>query len=315
MELFIAIVYLLIGFAILIYGGDYLVQSAVSIAARLEVSPAIIGLTIIAAGTSAPELMTSLLASQKGSPDIALGNVVGSNIFNILAILGVSSMLSKNKVPKSLLRFEIPMLILLTALFVYSLLDNQIQAWEGFVLIFFFVGFTYYAVQRARKRPQTNDNPTEELEKLKNWYHDLGYLIAGIAGLVGGAQLALIGGADIGRIAGLSERIIGITILSVGTGLPELATSAVASLKGQDDIAISNVIGSNIMNTLLVVGATSAIRTIPVSNEILNHDVIWMTFATVSLLPILILNKRAIGRRLGAAMTLSYIAYISSLIF
>ncbi|MCB0415944.1 MAG: hypothetical protein KDD50_16520, partial [Bdellovibrionales bacterium] len=169
MEILVALFYLLSGFAILILGGEFLVKSAVSIAARLDVSPAVIGLTIIAAGTSAPELMTSILASLKGTNDIAVGNVVGSNIFNILAILGFAGLLKTNIVEKNMMKFDVPALILFSIIFLGFSYDNIIHRWEGILLLLAYIAFAYVAFKRSR----LDELADEEIAILKNWPTDL----------------------------------------------------------------------------------------------------------------------------------------------
>ena len=306
MEILVALFYLLSGFAILILGGEFLVKSAVSIAARLDVSPAVIGLTIIAAGTSAPELMTSILASLKGTNDIAVGNVVGSNIFNILAILGFAGLLKTNIVEKNMMKFDVPALILFSIIFLGFSYDNIIHRWEGILLLLAYIAFAYVAFKRSR----LDELADEEIAILKNWPTDLTYLTLGLVALVGGAHISLIGGESLGRIFGLSERVIGITIISIGTGLPELATSAVAAYRGQNQIAVANVIGSNIINTLVVIGATSSILPLSVNPEILNFDMIWMFAVTVAIIPIFILNKYKIDKKLSFLLLSIYTVYL-----
>ena len=312
MDILIAIFYLLSGFAVLVLGGESLVKSAISIAGRLKVSPTIVGLTVIAAGTSAPELVTSILAAINETPDIAVGNVVGSNIFNILAIIGIASIIKINRVDKSLVRFEIPALIVFTILFFVFAYDRVFSTTEGYSLLLIFVLFTYLMIQRALKNKDHHFN--DDVVILKNYYYDIFHLFIGMGALVIGAHLALKGGIDLGHIAGLSERIIGITIISIGTGLPELVTSAVAAHKGQDDIAISNIIGSNIMNTLLVVGATAGIMPLPVTEKILTFDFYWLIGSTALLLPLIIITKYKITRITGALLLGTYLTFISLLL-
>ena len=310
MELAFAILKLIGGFALLIVGGEALVASAVSIAARFKISPAVVGLTIIAAGTSAPEMLTSVIAALEGTPDIAMGNVVGSNIFNILAILSVSAFLVTLKADRNTLRRELPVLILFSFLFYLSIQDQLVSRMEGGIAIFILIAFLGYTVMHSKK----HDSPTEGLSRLKNQLYEVGYLIVGMGALIGGAKLALDGGIDLGTIAGLSQRTIGITIISAGTGLPELATSAVAAYKGRNDIAISNVIGSNLMNTLGVTGMAALATPIAVSKELAGFDTYLMLAVTLLLWPALIIFKNRISRRLGVLMLLTYISYISLLV-
>ena len=313
MEVLLNVGQLIIGFAILIVGGEALVRSAISIAIRVKVSPLVIGLTIVAAGTSAPELITSVLASLKGSPDIAVGNVIGSNIFNILAILGIASLVRPNLIERSLKRFEIPALIGFSLLFYLAGFDEVILRWEGALGLVISVAFLWYAVRRAKAQGAALDSE-EDVDVLKNVYYDMGFLIVGMLALAGGAQLALTAGETLGRLAGLSERVIGITIISIGTGLPELATSAVAALRGRNDIAVTNVIGSNIMNTLIVVGTTAVITPINISKQLIEVDAIWMIGVTLLLAPICMKPKSTIDRYTGSSLLVVYLIYLATLL-
>ena len=281
-----------------------------SIASRLKVSPALIGLTIIAAGTSAPELMTSIIASLKGTTDIAIGNVVGSNIFNTLAILGFAGLLKTIKIDKDMLKFDVPALILFSLIFYAFAFDKVIARYEGVLFFLIFVAFSIVAF----KRSHLEEINTEELITLKNWSTDIIYLTLGVGALVAGAQLALMGGVSLGQIMGLSERIIGITIISIGTGLPELATSAVASYRGQNQIAVANVVGSNIMNILIVIGATSMIMPLPVNPAILSLDMIWMLAITVGLIPLFMINGFKIDKKLSVFFLGIYTLYLGVLV-
>ncbi|MEO0336294.1 MAG: calcium/sodium antiporter [Pseudomonadota bacterium] len=316
MEMLTAIGMLIGGFAILLIGGESLVKAAVSLALRWKISPALIGLTVIAAGTSAPELFTSITAALKGANDIALGNVVGSNIFNLLAILGVASIIKPNKVQRRAITIEIPFLLVASISMIVFAYDGLIARFEGGILVTALIGFLYYSFVENKKGNQEVDG-SDEIDNdslLKNMYWDLGHLFIGFAALLGGAQLALEGGIELGTIFGLSERIIGVTIISVGTGLPELATSAVAAFRGRNDIAVSNVIGSNLMNTLAVIGTTSMIRPMPASEKIITSDCVWMVAGLFIVFPIFFLGRGTVGRSMGVFLLFGYISYLGFLI-
>lgn len=316
MELLSAVGLLIAGFIVLVFAGDALVRGSVSIAIRFDVKPMIIGLTIIAAGTSAPELMTSILASLKGAPDIALGNVVGSNIFNILAIVGISCLILPNQVDRSLARFELPALLIFSLALVFVCLNLVVSPIEGSVFLVALCVFLFLSIRRAKLYPaQASSEEDEDEDVLKHWTLDIGYLTAGIVGLLLGANLALEGGITLGRLAGLSERIIGITIISIGTGLPELAASAMAAYRGRDDIALSNIVGSNIMNILLVIGGASLITPMQVDPSILKVDSLWMIAATVALVAAVFLSGKTIGKKTGLAFLLGYAGYIAFLVY
>jgi len=313
MDLLISLSSLIIGFAILLFGGDFLVKSAISLAVRLKISPAAIGLTVIAAGTSAPELVTSLMASLKGSPDIALGNIVGSNTFNILAILGVASLIRPNRVERSLIRIDLPLLIISSFILYFCARGGLIDHIQGTILLVCLAGVLGFTLWRARVKG-IEASADEPLETLTSIYADIIYLVIGLTALIGGAQLALYGGIQIGEMIGLSERVIGVTIISVGTGLPELATSAVAAYRGRNDIAVSNVIGSNIFNTLGIAGVASIPAPIVVNVNILNFDMLWMIGITILIFPLVYLGKFRIERATGMLLLSAYVGYITLLL-
>lgn len=305
---------LVIGFTILIYGSDLLVKTSVSLALRLKVSPAIIGLTIVALGTSAPELITTLIATYKNAPDIALGNVVGSNIFNILAIVGIACLLRPNKVNQQILNFDFPVLLLCTGLFLWIAWNGQVSRLEGGL---FALGLVAYIVSTIWLSRRKGNPPSPDLEaSSRGLIHDVSFLGLGFIALLGGAHLALEGGVWMGTLFGLSERIIGVTIISVGTGLPELATSAVAAYKGRTDLALANVIGSNIANTLGIVGMAALLTPLAASPQIVQKDSIWMMAGTLAVFILILLGrKHTLGRMAGGLCALTYVVYIGFLIF
>lgn len=310
MSLLLSLLYIGLGFFILIIGGEALVRGSISIAVRFKVKPALIGLTIVAFGTSAPELVTSLAASFKGSSDIAIGNVIGSNIFNTFAILGITSLLTVNLVERSIFKFELPVMIgtsVLLALCVQNLVISQI---EGILLLTVFIGFLVWSFIQSRAPSIESD----EIKPLKHPLFDVFFLSLGIGGLIGGAELALTGAIEAGKTFGLSDRIIGITIVSAGTSLPELVTSAVAAYRGQNDIAVNNVIGSNIFNILLVAGGTATITSIPVSQNIVSADIYWLLLSAV-LLPIVFwFGKLKITKLSGFSFLILFFSYMSLLL-
>ncbi|MCB0421825.1 MAG: calcium/sodium antiporter [Bdellovibrionales bacterium] len=308
MEYIIALGLLLIGFAILIAGGEGLVRASVSLATRLKVPAAVIGLTIIAAGTSAPELLTSVLASLQGTPDIALGNVVGSNIFNLLAILGAASILKPNVVSKNLVIFDLPALGFVSLLFYFFLYDGAYSQSEGMISLGVMVIIMMISIKVAKHFHLETDE--DDIIQSKSVWMDLGLLTIGLVALIGGAHIALLGGVQIGQLVGLSERVIGVTIISVGTGLPELATSAVAAYRGRDDIAVANVVGSNIMNTLAVAGGAATIKDLPAETNILNFDTPFMLVSTLAIMPLIWFGRKKIHRSSGFILGLAYIGYV-----
>lgn len=317
MDLLYPIGSILVGFTLLLFGGDWLVMSAVSLACRFRISPAVIGLTIVAAGTSLPEMITSIMASYKNSPDIAVGNVVGSNIFNILAIIGVSSLIRVNRVLPSQIRVEIPFALAVSCLLWFVGMDGLLQRWEGLLFLTLFVSFIVFSVVRSRRRYGTDVSREEEesMERLKHLGWDIGYLSLGVLALMGGAHFALDGSIHLARFLGLSERFIGLTIVSVGTGLPELATSSVAAFRGRGGIAVGNVIGSNVFNTLMVAGGAATYKALEIHPHMLRLDFPWMVAVTASLIPAYFIGKKTYNRFVGAAFLMAYVSYLTLLYY
>ena len=311
---------LILGFCALIFGADKLVDGASAIARRLRVSDLIIGLTIVAFGTSFPELTVNVSAALKGSNDIALGNIVGSNIFNVLAILGISSLIYPLVVKHSTTWIEIP-LALLSALVLFVVASDQlidhdqlsiITRGDGIILLLFFAIFMGYIIQMALKNRQSN--PPSETPTMK-----VGIAIMWV---VVGLGLLLIGGEAIVRSAiaiahqfGVSERIIGLTIVSIGTSLPELATSVVAARKKNTDIAIANIVGSNIFNAFFILGTTACIMPVTVSSGAF-YDLLLNIVASVLLFLFIFTGSgRKLDRWEGAIFLIIYVAYTCWLLF
>lgn len=314
MNLTLDIVFIITGFALLIFGGDVLVRVAVQFAVRYKIPPATIGLTVVAAGTSLPELVTSIVAALQGNADIAVGNVVGSNSFNIMAGIGLACLIRPNRVQKSALKIEWPFLMLITIGLYLVSTDLLIGRIDGSLMLFVLVAFFWYAVKNAKKiglEVEDEDIPAEVKDSVAK---DLGLLVLGLIALIGGAELTLTGAINLGKYFGLSDRVIGLTIVSAGTGLPELATSAMAAYRGRDDIAIANVLGSNIMNILAILGVTSLITPLQVNSDIVNYDMIVCMIVTFILLPMMLKKVRSIMRWEGMILLGMYIAYVASLL-
>lgn len=285
MEMFLAILLLLVGFAMLVKGADWFVDGASGIAAKLKIPELVIGLTIVAFGTSAPELAVSLSSAVKGSVGLTVGNVVGSNIINILLILGLAAVFTALPVHKNLRKIDLPFLLFISLGFVlFGAFDNRIDRWEGIFMVVLLVAYTAFLVWgalRDRKRalqegmPEMNtQNEGEEPRgKIGAWYARMKkktwFLIAitivGLALIVFGADFAVDAATTIAQRLGVSERIIGLTVVAIGTSLPELVTSVAAAIKGKTDIAVGNIVGSNIFNILMVAGLSAAI--VPIAFE------------------------------------------------
>lgn len=310
---------IIVGLAILIYCADLLVKGAASISKKIGIPPIVIGLTVVSFGTSAPELIVNLLSAFNGTTDIAIGNVVGSNITNILLILGISAMVATLKVQKSTTYKEIPFALLAAVLLLVmandALLDgttaNAITRTDGLALIGFFAIFMYYTFNLA-KNGKADDN--EELEVISNLKSTF-FIIIGITGLFIGGKLLVDNAVSLATIAGWSEMLIGVTIVAIGTSLPELATSIIAARKGQSDIAVGNIVGSNIFNVFWILGITSVIAPLPI-NLGTNLDLITMTIATLMLFFFIFIFKRhQLGKIEGVLFLIAYIAYTAFVIY
>ena len=256
-------VLIIIGFLLLIKGADILVEGSSQIAKKLKIPEIIIGLTIVSIGTSMPELFVSVTSALNGSPNIALGNVVGSNICNLLLILGLSTIIRPVKFKKETKLFEIPMSIFFTILFlILCNFNQQLSFFDGSILIFFFLIFLIYTILLGKgqsKKEMKKEQGVEKINILKN----LIWIILGIVGLKYGGDFVVENAVIIANAMHISEKVIGLTIIAIGTSLPELVTSVTASIKGNSDIAIGNIIGSNIFNILLISGCSAIINPIP----------------------------------------------------
>lgn len=310
----IDILLITVGFVLLIGGAEYLVRGASSIAARFKVSPLVIGLTIVAFGTSMPELTVNVLAAIRGSADLAIGNVVGSNIANILLVLGAAGLIAPLTVKSNTVWKEIPFALLGMVLLLImgndARLDdtpfNALTRTDGLALIAMLVIFMYYIFGLAKSEK------FEETEKVKVYspWGSVGLFIGGLIGLVAGGQALVAGAVSLATALNVSEGLIGLTVVAVGTSLPELATTVVAVKRGQNDIAVGNVVGSNIFNVFWILGITSVITPIPFTDAV-SYDV--MVGIAASLLLFLFMfvgRKHTVNRYESAAFLALYASYI-----
>lgn len=314
------IVLLVLGLALLVFSADWLVKGASKIAAALGISPLVVGLTVVAFGTSAPELAVSVMSAFKGEAELAVGNVVGSNIFNVLFILGISALIVPLMVNQQLIRFDVPVMIFVSLL-VYGLcFDGGLSRVDGIVLFGLCIGYVVFLLNMSKKEKDKGVLSEYEAEygaakDDPQWVKNLALVVFGVAGLVLGSKWLVDGAVSIAQYFGVSELIIGLTIVSAGTSLPEVATSVVAALKGERDIAVGNVVGSNIFNILTVLGVSSIVAPsgIIVPLQALNFDMPVMIAVALATLPIFFLGY-CIGRRRGAFFLLFYGAYLAHLI-
>lgn len=315
--------WLILGLITLIVAGEFLVRGAVGIAKRFHISTLVIGMTVISFGTSAPELLVCLDAAMSGHPEIAIGNVVGSNIANIALVLGLTVLILPIVVDRNSKRIDWPMMMLATILFTLFAWDGEIQRYEGIILFVLLVAFTYWLIRNSRRKTkkelaaaaiESDEEEDEEIAKIKDKpILSVGYLLLGLVGLFFGAEWLVHGAIDIATYFGMEERIIAVTVVAFGTSVPELITSGMAALKGETDISIGNLIGSNVFNIMAVIGLTSIVHPIEVSDAIIASDLWWMIAIAVGLLPLMIIGKK-IGRFKGALLLGTYIAYIAILV-
>lgn len=319
------ILFLIGGLLLILLGANGLTDGAASIAKRLHIPPIVIGLTIVAFGTSAPELTVSVASAIKGSADIAIGNVVGSNIFNTLMIVGCTALFAPIVITRSTLRKEIPLCILSSIvllicandIFLDKATENILNRTDGLLLLCFFaifMGYTFAISMRGNDNQSPAPSEEEEIRLLPRWRSIL-YIVGGLAALIFGGQIFVNGATGIARSLGVSESMIGLTLVAGGTSLPELATSIVAALKKNPEIAIGNVIGSNLFNIFFVLGCSATITPLHL-NGITNFDFLSLVGAGVLLwLFGLFFAKRTITRIEGSIMILCYVAYIVILIY
>jgi len=302
--------YLILGLIILILGGEFLVKGSVALAVRMKVSMVVIGLTVVSFATSAPELIVSVYSALTGHPDMALGNVIGSNIANISLVLGLTTLLFPLAFQKRLYKFDVPVMLFASILFgVFLFTNSTLETWEGLVFVSLLVVLTSYLISRSRKEEklkEPSDKDKMPLPKL------LIYLCSGAICLYLGSRLLVDSASGLARIMGLSERVISVSIVAFGTSVPELAASIIAAFKKEKDLSIGNLIGSNIFNVFAVLGITSIIKPIAiVDHSLLSNDIWWMFGVSLLLFPMMFLfHKGHIGRIEGGLLLLIYIAYI-----
>ena len=312
--------FLFVGLALILLGANGLTDGAAAVAKRFQISDLVIGLTIVALGTSAPELVISVMAALGGSAEMAIGNVVGSNIFNVLAIIGVTALVTPIKVGEGTLNKEIPLMILCSIVLAIMANDivldgdmsNIISRIDGLVLLGFFLIFLRYTFAIARNG-SSEEAEGEKIQEMPIWKSVL-FIAGGLAGLIYGGQLFVDGASGIAASLGVSESIIGLTIVAGGTSLPELATSVTAALKKNAGIAIGNVVGSNLFNVFFVLGCSASISPLPMGG-INNVDMLVLVVSTILFWIVgCFFKKRTITRLEGALLVICYVMYTAFLI-
>lgn len=313
---------LLLGFALLIKGADFFVDGASNIARSLRVSPLLIGLTIVAFGTSAPEATVSILAALEGNADVAVGNVVGSNIFNITLIVGLTAIISPLLVENSTIRKEIPftllgsivLLILISDSSLNNTTDNFLTRSDGLVFLALFSVFMYYVFEVA-KNNRSNELPGTEGNKnshSSSWTKNILFTLGGLAAIIFGGDLVVTNAVEIATSFGMSETLVGLTIVAIGTSLPELVTSITAARKKESEIALGNLVGSNIFNIFFVLGASSVISPLPVDENIFTD--LYVLLAATIILFIFSWSKYKISRTEGILLSVGYLIYLTYII-
>ena len=312
MNIIFQILLLAAGFTMLIKGADWFVDGASKIADKFGIPQIVIGLTIVAMGTSLPEAAVSITAAFKGSAEITIGNVLGSNILNILIILGITSVIIPLTVKKNTLKYEIPYVILISAiLFVLGFFDKEVSRVDGLILWMLFIIFMIYLFKLAKKGEDTGEEVPQVTEDDRLWKMILSVFI-GAGLIVWGSNLTVDAATVLARMFGWSERLIGLTIVALGTSLPELVTSVVAGIKGKTDIAIGNIVGSNIFNVLFVVGTTALIIPVVYAPNFFVDSIVCI--ASAALLLLCVIKNRKLTRIGGIVMLLSYAAHFVYLI-
>ena len=298
-----------VGIALVLVGADKMTDGAVALATKMKIPEMVIGLTIIAIGTSAPELVVSLWSALSGSPNIAVGNVLGSNIFNTLMIVGVTALVCPMVISKSTVKKDIPFAIVGSMLLFWFAFDLSIERWEAAVLFVGFVAFMLYTIHEAKKGNVDNTEPQDASVKEMPMWKSLLFIVLGIAGLIYGSDLFVESAKAIAMDWGVSEAVAGLTVVACGTSLPELATSIIAARKGQSALAIGNVLGSNVFNIFMIVGVTGLIC--PMHGLTITNLDLGMLLGSIFVLWLFSYTKYKIERWEGAVLTFSIVAYIT----
>ncbi len=304
--------YVIVGLVILLLAGDSLVKGAVNMSLRLGVPALIVSLTIVAFGTSAPELLISVQAILDGVPGIALGNVVGSNTANVLLVLGIPALLATMHTSECDTRKSYLQMIAATALFIALAFSGVFTWWSGLILLtalFAMLGYAMLEVKRHRAACADDEEEIEGADPNLSWAKIVMFLVLGLIGLPLGANLLVEGSTNIARAYGISETVIGLTLVAIGTSLPELATTVMAALRRQADVALGNVIGSNMFNLLGIIGVASLVGPIPVDGQFLRFDLWVMLGASLLLIPFVFL-RQDITRIWGVILSVAYATYL-----
>ncbi|MFB0938933.1 MAG: calcium/sodium antiporter [Urechidicola sp.] len=307
-----SIVLIFIGFILLVVGGEFLIRSSVALSFKLNLSKLIIGMTVVSFATSVPELLVSVQAALDGSPDLALGNVIGSNIANIALVLGITAVISPLTIDKNFYKMNWPAMMLISLLFYYFLTnDNTISSVEGIILLVFLVVFVYVMIAKAKSDKTVVVEEVDDALQETSYFKIFLWLLIGGSALYFGSSWLVEGAKDIALNFGVSEGVIGATVIAVGTSVPELAASIIAALKGEKAISLGNLIGSNIFNIGSVIGLTAIITPITAVEPNVLTNVYWMLAVSTVLIPLVFIpNKFEISRLKGLFLLATYIVFI-----
>ncbi len=311
--LWLSVLQLIGGFALLAVAANWLIAGASALALRVGLSASVIGLTVIAYGTSLPEMTVSTVSAISGSPEIALGNVIGSNIANLGLIIGLTALFRPLPVERSFLRRDFPILAVVTGVLIYFLADGSVDRFEGVVLTLAGVAYTIFLIVSTRGKADEGAEAVE-IDASMSRGKQVALIALGLAGLVGGGRLGVLGAVGVAEAIGLSERVIGLTVVAVGTSLPELAASLMAAWRGQSGMALGNILGSNIFNVIFVLGVSALIQAITVpGGRALQIDLGTMV-AFTALFGLFMMTRRRISRAEGSLLVLGYAAYTAYLV-
>ncbi|TXK73605.1 calcium/sodium antiporter [Mesonia sp. HuA40] len=309
-----AVLFILIGLTLLVVGGEFLVRSSVALSFKFNISKMVIGLTVVSFATSMPELLVSLQAALEGFSDISLGNVIGSNIANIGLVLGITAIIGDLAIDKDFYKFNWPVMISLSLL-LYGFLanDEMISRIEGLIFLLGIIAYLILLIRRARKNTEVMPDEVDEALQTTSSFKIVVWLIIGISTLYYGSELLVNGAVDLAEALGISERVISVTMIAIGTSVPELAASVIAALKKEKALSLGNLIGSNIFNIASVLGLTAIIKPIVMqSKQVLSFDILWMLGFALILLPLIFLPKKFIfSRYKGFIIFIAYTIFVA----
>jgi len=309
----VSILFVLIGLTLLVVGGEFLVRASVALSFKLHISKMVIGLTVVSFATSAPELLVSIQAALEGFSDISLGNVIGSNIANIGLVLGITALIGPLTIDRDFYSFNWPVMLLLSLLLYVVLQNDQVLSrFEGIVLLTSLVAYLVLLIRRSKKQSNVALDEVDDSLAITTNFKMIIWLLIGAVALYAGSELLVMGAVDLAKAFGISERIIAVTMIAIGTSVPELAASVIAALKKEKAISLGNLIGSNIFNIASVLGVTAILQPIAVKSEaVLTNDIFWMLGFALVLLPLSFLPKKMqLGRAKGLLIFAAYVLFI-----